>query len=100
MIRDRVAAKIRELAASLGTTSEDTEWYLFGSVDRDVEHARDIDLLILCKDEVQADALRTVIDPDQFELPLHLAFMTYAEEREASAVRMQRGRIVFPRLQA
>lgn len=96
MIRDRVVMQLRELAACLGLISECTKWYLFGSVDRCEEDARDIDLLILCKDHVQADALRAAIDPDQLELPLHLAFMTFAEEAEVSAVRMQQARIVFP----
>jgi predicted nucleotidyltransferase len=88
--------QVRELAASLGLISEGAEWYLFGSVDRDEEDARDIDLLVVCKDSVQADALRVAIDPDQLELPLHLAFMTYAEEAEVSAVQMQHGQMIFP----
>lgn len=96
MIRDRIVARIRELAASFGRLSEGAEWYLFGSVDRGEEAAHDIDLLILCRDHVQADALRAAVDPDQLELPLHIAFMTYAEEAEVSAVRMQQGRIIFP----
>lgn len=96
MIRDRVVAQLRELAASLGAAAEASEWHLFGSVDRDESDARDIDLLILCKGHSQADVLRRAIDPDSFEPPLHLAFMTFEEDAEVSAVRMQRGRRVFP----
>ncbi|MFT3814971.1 MAG: hypothetical protein QM740_16600 [Acidovorax sp.] len=96
MIRDRTVIGLRNLAASLGVTAEGSKWYLFGSVDRDEADARDIDLLILCMGHSQADALRKAIDPDYLELPLHLAFMTFEEESEVAAVRMQKGRAIFP----
>lgn len=96
MIRNRVVLGLCSLAASLGDVVLGSEWYLFGSVDRDEENARDIDLLIVCRSHLQADSLRGRIDVDSFELPLHLAFMTVEEEAGVSAVQMQQARAIFP----
>ncbi|MCA8987283.1 MAG: hypothetical protein KDA78_06565 [Planctomycetaceae bacterium] len=96
MNRELTIARLRELAASLGETAVGSQWYLFGSVNRDEADANDIDLLIVCYDNFQADAIRKSIDPDCLELPLHLAFMTIEEETEISAVQMQQGWRVFP----
>ena len=96
MIRRRVIASLRELAVSLGPLAEGTQWHLFGSVDRDEPDAADIDLLILCKHDDQADTLRRAIDPDALTLPLHLALMTFDEEAEVDAVRVQRSHAIFP----
>jgi predicted nucleotidyltransferase len=96
LIRERVVASLRELAVSLGPKSDGTEWHLFGSVDRDEPNASDIDLMILCKCDDQADALRRAIDPDALVLPLHLALMTFDEAAEVDAVRVQRSQAIFP----
>lgn len=96
MVRQPVIDLLRELAISLGPKAERTEWHLFGSVDRDEPDAADIDLLILCDDNDQADTLRSAIDPDAFFLPIHLALMTYDEAAEVDAVRVQRSRVIFP----
>lgn len=96
MIRERVVASLRELAFSLGSEADGTEWHLFGSVDRDESNAADIDLMILCKNDDQADALRRMIDPDALALPLHLALLTFDEAAEVDAVRVQRSRVIFP----
>ena len=96
MIRQLVVTSLRELAVSLGSTANGSQWHLFGSVDRDESNATDIDLLILCKSDDQADALRKAIDADAFVLPIHLALMTFDEAAEIDAVRMQRGRAIVP----
>lgn len=96
MIRQRVITSLRELAVSLGPKAEGAQWHLFGSVDRDEPDAADIDLMILCKSDDQADTLRRAIDPDAFLLPLHLALMTFGEAAEVDAVRIQRSRAIFP----
>lgn len=96
MIRQRVVISLRELAVSLGPKAEGTQWHLFGSVDRDESDATDIDVLILCMSDAQADILRQTIDQDALELPLHLALMTYVEAAEIDAVGMQRSRAIFP----
>lgn len=96
MIRKSVMTSLRELAISLGSGAEGTDWYLFGSVDRDENNAADIDLMILCKNDIQADKLRLIIDPDAFDLPLHLALMTFDEAAEVDAIRVQSGSKIYP----
>lgn len=96
MIRQRAIASLHELAVSLGPEAEGTQWHLFGSVDRNEPDAADIDLMILCKSNDQADALRRAIDPDALALPLHLALMTFDEAAAVDAVLVQRSRAIFP----
>lgn len=96
MIRQRAIISLRELAVSLGWQAAGTQWHLFGSVERDESDAADIDLMILCKCDDQADTLRRAIDPDALTLPLHLALMTFDEAAEVDAVRRQRSHAIFP----
>lgn len=96
MTRARIVNSLRELAVSLGVKAEETEWHLFGSVERDEANAADIDLMILCKSSGQADQLRRAIDPDALELPIHLCLMTFDEADESRAVQTQQSRIIFP----
>ncbi|QJC54848.1 hypothetical protein HC248_00110 [Polaromonas vacuolata] len=96
MIRQRVVSSLCELAISLGCKAYGTEWHLFGSVERDEPDASDIDLMILCKNDDQADELRRVIDPDALALPLHLALLTFHEATEIDAVQVQRSHAIFP----
>lgn len=96
MIRQRIVSSLRDLAISLGRQAYGTEWHLFGSVERDLQDASDIDLMILCKSDEQADELRRAIDPDAFALPLHLALLTFNEALEVDAIQVQRSRVIFP----
>lgn len=96
MIRQLVVISLRELAVSLGSKAQGSQWHIFGAVDRDEANAEDIDLMILCKGDYQADALRKAINPDALALPIHLALMTFDEESEIEAIRMQRSRAIFP----
>lgn len=57
VIRDRMVASLRELAASLGLAADGSQWHLFGSVARGDPNAEDIDLMILCRSADQADTL-------------------------------------------
>lgn len=96
MIRERIVRGIREIALSLGPKAEGTQWHIFGSVDRDEADAADIDLLVLCKTDDQADALRQAIGPDVLELPLHLALMTFDEAAAIDATGVQQSRVIIP----
>lgn len=96
MIRQSIVDSLRQLATSLEPQISGTEWHLFGSVDRDQPDAADIDLMILCNNDDQADTLRRVIDPDAFLLPIHLALMTFDEAIEVDAISMQHSRVIFP----
>ncbi|WP_420802548.1 nucleotidyltransferase domain-containing protein [Salinivibrio kushneri] len=77
--------ELRRLAYSLSFIATNTEWHLFGSINRDDSNPSDIDLMILCCDDKQADDLREAIDLDAFELPLHLSLFTF-EEADSIAV--------------
>jgi hypothetical protein len=96
MIRAQYVARLRDIAADLGTAADGSVWYLFGSVDRDVFDAADVDVLILCGSAEQADLLRAEIDADVLGRPLDLSLMTFAEEAETGAVARQGARQIYP----
>ena len=96
MIRERIVESLVSLAVSLGATANGSAWHLFGSIDREAAAASDIDLLILCINDAQADALRRQIDPDDFRLPLHLSLMTFEEAAGVDAVQFQKARRIYP----
>ena len=98
MIRAQYVADLRELAADLGTAADGSVWYLFGSVDRDVFDAADVDVLILCSSVEQADLLRAEIDADALGRPLDLSLMTFAEESETGAIANQGAHQIYPNL--
>lgn len=95
MTRSDLIASLRELVVLLGPIANGTEWHLFGSVNRDDPDASDIDLIILCESDVQADMLRQAIDPDSFSLPLHLSLMTFEEAVSIEATSMQQRTLVI-----
>jgi predicted nucleotidyltransferase len=95
MIRSSIVARLTEVAVSLGTLSHGSEWHLFGSVNRNEHDASDVDLMILCQSDAQADALRQAIDPDSLALPLHLALLTYDEAASIAAADMQQSTVIF-----
>lgn len=96
MIRKRVVRDLLDLVERLGSIQDGSEWYLYGSVDRNELSASDIDLLILCESDAQADALRRAIDADELSLPLDLSLMTFVEAAQIDAVRIQKGRRISP----
>jgi hypothetical protein len=96
MIRPKVIASLKELAMLLGPIADETEWHLFGSVGRGEVDALDIDLMILCKSDAQADLLRQAIDLDSFVLPLHLSLLTFEEAAAIDAPNMQQSIMIYP----
>lgn len=95
MIRSSVIASLTELAVSLGPLASGTEWHLFGSVNRDDPKASDIDLMIFCATDSQADMLRQAIDPDSLSLPLHLSLFTFEEAATVDATTAQQSTLVL-----
>lgn len=96
MTREQTIASIQRLAEQLGALSKGSEWFIFGSVMRGDPNAADIDLMILCSSDTQADALRRAIDPDSLSLPIDLAFLTYSEAQEVNAVEVQQAERIYP----
>ena len=95
MIRSRVIASLTELAVSLGPIARGTKWHLFGSVNRDDPNASDIDLMIFCETDSQADMLRQAIDPDSLSLPLHLSLLTFEEAATIEATTAQQSALIL-----
>lgn len=95
MIRSRVIADLTDLAVSLGPIAGGTEWHLFGSVNRDDPNASDIDLMIFCETDSQADMLRYAIDPDSLPLPLDLSLFTFEEAATFDAARAQQSVLII-----
>jgi hypothetical protein len=93
--RSRIITELRALASKLASEAEGSQWHLFGSVDRNQCDAEDVDLMIVCISDLQADALRQAIDQDALSLPLHLSFMTFDEAAEIAAERTQRSSFLF-----
>ncbi|HHX8322780.1 TPA: nucleotidyltransferase domain-containing protein [Vibrio alginolyticus] len=90
-----IVAELRNLACSLGSIATNTEWHLFGSVNRDDPNPSDIDLMIFCRDDKQADDLREAIDLDAFELPLHLSLLTFEEADSIKVTSIQNSTAVL-----
>lgn len=85
------------VAERLGPIQSGSEWYLFGSVEKNSPNPFDIDVLILCENDEQADNLRWAINPDEFPLPLDLSLMTFPEAAQVNAVQSQNARLIHPR---
>jgi len=94
MIRDRVAAELIDLSNRMQPITFGTEWYLFGSVDRNEPDASDIDLIIICKNDSQADDLRRQIDTDAFSPSLDLSIFTYEEALFSRVLTLQRASLI------
>jgi len=95
MKREEVVIAVCEIAEKLGSACSGSEWYLFGSVARCSPSPSDIDLMILCIDNHQADTLRSIIDPDALAVPIHLCLLTFDEAREIDAVHVQGAQKIF-----
>lgn len=97
MKREAVVTAMCDIAEKLGPACDGSEWYLFGSVARCSPSPSDIDLMILCIDNHQADTLRIIIDPDALAVPIHLCLLTFDEAQEIDAVRVQDAQKIYPR---
>ncbi|MHA7147448.1 nucleotidyltransferase domain-containing protein [Burkholderia pseudomallei] len=95
MTRSSVIAALRKLAVSLGSVASGTEWHLFGSLNRGCPDASDIDLMIFCENDIQADLLRLAIDTDSLSLPLHLSLLTFEEATSINAAALQHSTVVL-----
>lgn len=96
MKRKEAIAALREIAEQISQECIGSEWYLFGSVARGSATPSDIDLMILCVDNGQADALRNLIDQDVLALPIHLSLLTFEEAEEINAVKAQQAEKIYP----
>jgi hypothetical protein len=81
MWKHNLVSRLQKLVGTISTQIEGTEWYLFGSALVD-PRAADIDLLVICKDDVTADLVRRTVDLDALPKLIHLSLLTELENRE------------------
>ena len=65
------------------------------SVAPDAPRPSDIDLMVLCDDDAQADTLGKAVDADALALPVHLCLLRFDEADEEDAIEVQRVEKVF-----
>lgn len=82
----------REIDEQVGGTS----WYLFGSAMQSVELANDVDILVLCSTDVDADKVRRLIDVDLMNIPLDVSIFTFDEESEVGFIQNQGCIQIYP----
>jgi hypothetical protein len=75
-----------EAARAVSRQFPGSDWYLFGSSVHNPEHARDIDLLIVHDDTIDATGLRGALADLCRSLPIHLTILTQSEEKELDFV--------------
>lgn len=56
--------------------------FLFGSITTGRRPAGDLDVLVVCADEVDSDRARRIMSRPCVHYPVHLMIMTFAEETE------------------
>jgi hypothetical protein len=64
-------------------------WYLFGSASEDPTAAGDVDVLVACNSDVDADAIRRLVDAIEFYRTLHLSTLTEDEDRDIGFAEQQ-----------
>jgi predicted nucleotidyltransferase len=89
MKNDDLVTAVRDLAMKTNGNIGEANWYLFGSVQHGSSSPSDIDLLVVCRTNEMADAVRRSVDLDQLARPIHLSIFTQAEEAEVRFVDRQ-----------
>jgi predicted nucleotidyltransferase len=81
-----IKSAIKDLATRTNQRVGEASWYLFGSSRQGFANASDIDLVVVCKTNSIADAIRRTVDVDQLTRPIHLTILTESEEAEMNFV--------------
>ena len=68
----------------------DSRWFLFGSSTATKRPARDIDLLVVCKNAFDCVIIRRELDSICMQFPIHLMIMTESEESELTFIKGQK----------
>jgi predicted nucleotidyltransferase len=89
MKHEELVSALRDLAERTNANFGRANWYLFGSAQKDLSYASDIDLLVVCATHDMADAIRQAVDVDKLSRPIHLSILTQAEEAEVRFVKRQ-----------
>jgi hypothetical protein len=82
MTQDDLFAFLRTEAQRIGQIVPGAVWYLFGSALRTLEHAKDIDIVVLCGNKDAVATVRQELADACVRFPLHLCLLTSDEEAE------------------
>lgn len=89
-------SQLEHVAESVAKDGKTTRWYVFGSgVHRKASAPNDLDILVIYDDLAVATSLRKTLGT--LPLPLHVLFLTEAEEREFDFIELQRAVCFFPK---
>ncbi len=86
MNNNNMIVAIRSEAERIQGLALGSRWYIFGSFIRNPERAADLDLLILCKLQVNVERVRDEVMDICSDWPLHLLLMTEDEEKETNFI--------------
>jgi predicted nucleotidyltransferase len=89
MTRAQMQIEIEFLAQRLSKTAPGCRCYLFGSARTNLRTAADVDLLVVCESDDEADAIRHLASACELYPPLHISIYTKEEEMEGDFVNKQ-----------
>jgi predicted nucleotidyltransferase len=91
-----IVPRLQNEAQSLSRQVPDAEWYLFGSIIRDERLPSDVDLLIVYKNDADANELRRGLMQLSQSFPLHLLLLRKDEETQLNFISKQKASRIFP----
>ena len=93
---NEIVCRLRDMAMWVNDNIGGTRWYVFGSILGDAKIAADVDLLVVCNSDFDADLVRQAVDKFSVSKPVDLSILTEAEEAEICFVQNQRCVQIFP----
>jgi hypothetical protein len=93
---DEIMLWIRVEAIRISVAAPKTKWYLFGSVLKDAESAKDIDLAGLGQASNDLAIVRSELASLCLAMPLHLFLLTECEDRQLNFIAEQGCKEIHP----
>lgn len=87
---DRVIELVRDEMRRILELVPRSRWYLFGSVTTAKRPVSDIDLLVVCEEDVDCAKVREAISGTCAQYPIHMLLMTKGEEAEVNFIKNER----------
>lgn len=88
-MKDKITSIILDKINLERSVTVGSEWYLFGSINRHSTSPQDVDVIVICIDDAQADAIRKLVRTLTLPLPVDLSLMTFDEAAELDVIRLQ-----------
>lgn len=90
-----IKKELKEIKSILIHNVTMVECYLFGSILKTPRLANDIDILIIYQNINYVKDIKKSFSSFSSMYPLHLIFLTYAEEKEFNFIKQQNAKIMF-----